>query len=242
MEPNTQQQSFIPHEAATIERRVSTRGSAELFSLVALVLFVASAALAAGVFLYSEYLQTSATSKIDQLRRAEAAFEPSLIRELTRLDDRMRAAGEILNKHIAPTTLFGMLEQTTIETVAFSSLDFGVADAQSMVVEMAGVAASVNSVALQADLFSKGGMITSPIFSDISRQADGVHFSLSAQINPAAINYSQIPAQISTPVPQEQQQQSTSPFGGTTGVEESAGTTTPEERVEPVAEPEEQSI
>lgn len=195
----------------TSQPRSRGRGASELFSLVTLVLFVASAALAAGVFLYGEYLRASETSKVDQLERARAAFEPSLIHELTRLDDRMRAAGDVLGKHIAPTALFKMLEQTTITTVAFSSLDFEMSDAQHMQVEMAGVAASVNSIALQADLFAKGGMIVSPIFSDIDRRPDGVHFSLTAQINPAAVNYAQLPATTVAPAPPPE---NTSVFGG----------------------------
>jgi hypothetical protein len=167
-------------------------GLADIFLLVSAVLFVASVALAVSVFLYQQYLQSSGASKIDQLERAKAAFEPSLIQELTRVDDRMRAAGEILGSHTALSALFRMLEATTITTVAFRSFDFEAADAGHMSVKMDGIADSVNSIALQADLFSKGAMITNPIFSNINREVDGVHFSLSGLVDPAAINYAQI--------------------------------------------------
>lgn len=199
-------QSFIPHEAAVAAQplRKSGKGLADLFALIALVLFVASVALAVGMFLYKEYLGASAASKVDQLERAKAAFEPSLINELTRLDDRMQAAGEILQKHIAPSVFFQMLEQTTIGSVAFTSLDFEVTDAENMAIRMDGLAGSVNGIALQADLFSKGGMLTSPIFSNINREIDGVHFSLSANVNPLAINFTQLisVAGAAAPVPQ----------------------------------------
>jgi len=225
------QQTFIPHEIPTAigQNRARRRGGSELFSLVSLVLFVASGALAAGVFLYAEYLEASAASKTDQLERAKAAFEPSLIHELTRLDDRMRAAGEVLGKHVAPTAFFKMLEQTTIGTISFSSLSFDTPDAQHLKISMKGIAASVNAIALQADLFSKGGMVVSPIFSDIDRRAEGVNFSLVAQINPAAINYAQGTVATAVPVQQQQQpqqQQPTSPFGGV-AEPGAAGTSTP---------------
>ena len=213
MEPATQP-TFIPRETPTFTAgpRAQGRGLPDLLVLLSIVLFVASTALAGGIFLYGEYLQSSTASKIDQLERAQAAFEPSLIQELTRLDDRMRSASTILGSHIAPTALFRMFEQSTIETVAFNSLDFTMEDGQNMSIEMEGVAASVNSIALQADVFSKGGMITSPIFSDIDRELDGVHFSLSAILNPAAINFAQLVA--ISPIP-EQVAPSTeiSPFG-----------------------------
>ncbi len=167
-------------------------GLGDLFILISIVLLVASVALAVGVFLYAQYLQSSGISKVDQLERAKAAFEPSLIQELTRVDDRMRAAGEILGSHTAMLALFRMLEATTITTVAFRSFDFEAVDAGHLSVRMDGIADSVNSIALQADVFSKSTMITNPIFSNINREMDGVHFSLSALVNPAAVNYAQI--------------------------------------------------
>ncbi|MBI2611110.1 hypothetical protein HYW60_04250 [Candidatus Kaiserbacteria bacterium] len=204
-------QSFIPHEApvAAGPVRRSGKGLADLFALIAIVLLVASVALAIGIFLYREYLAASAASKIEQLERAKAAFEPSLIAELTRLDDRMQAASEILQKHIAPSAIFEMLERNTIGSVGFTSLDFEVADAENMAVQMDGVAGSVNGIALQADLFSEDGMFTSPVFSNINREIDGVHFSLSASVDPLAINFAQL--LVVPPAPAAPQQ--TFPFG-----------------------------
>lgn len=186
------QSSFIPRDAASatpVPRLRSGGGLAEVGLLVSIILLVASAALAGAVFLYGQYVQTSEDSKVEQLQRAKAAFEPSLIAQLTRLDDRMRAADIILGSHIAPTEFFAALQQSTLATVAFQTLDFQAGDTQRMSIKMSGIAEAVNSIALQADLFSKNGVITNPIFSDISRQTDGVHFSLNAVVNPAAINF-----------------------------------------------------
>jgi len=209
-------------------RRDRGSGILDLLALIAIVLLVASGALAAGVFLYEQYLQTSTTSKLDQLQRAQAAFEPSLIQQLTRLDDRMRAAGQILGTHIAPSAFFDMLNSTTITTVAFTTFDFQATDGQHMTVRMNGIADSVNSVALQADLFSKGGMITSPIFSNIDREKDGVHFSLSGLVNPAAINYVQLAGsvgQTGAPAFQSGASSGVSPFGGASSTQKPSSTT-----------------
>lgn len=192
--PNTAPPSFIPHESPSVAAAPRGSNLVDLFILISLVLFVASAALAAGIFLYQQYLQASATSKVEQLERAKAAFEPSLIHELSRLDDRMRAAGDVLSRHMAPSAFFTMLEQTTIETLSFSSLDFEAVDTGHLTVKMSGIAKSVNSIALQADLYAKGGMVTNPIFSNIDREQDGVHFNLAALINPTAINFVQLSA------------------------------------------------
>src|SRR3989344_1785469 len=184
--------SFIPHDTSVA--RPSLRGGSggglnDLLLLVAIVIFVASAALAIGVFLYGQYLVKENTAKLEQLERAKAGFQPALIQQLTRLDDRMHAADRVLAAHIAPSIFFKALEEATLQTVSFRTLDFQVAENHNLSVKIAGIAESVNSIALQADLFSKNGVVTNPIFSNIARQPDGVHFNLSAMVNPSAINF-----------------------------------------------------
>ena len=187
------QSSFIPHDTAVSAKPVRSGGGLkDLLMLCAIVLFIASVALAVAVFLYLQFLQTQSASKVSQLQRAEAAFEPSLIQQLTRLDDRMHAADSILGTHIAPVAFFNALDQATLQTVSFQTLDLEVTDAHHINVKMQGVAQSVNSIALQSDLFSQNGVITSPIFSNIARQPDGVHFDLSAIVNPTAVNYTTV--------------------------------------------------
>jgi hypothetical protein len=192
---NPSQPSFIPQDAGSLSgpSRIRTSGGlSDLIVLLSIVLFVASIALAGAVFLYVEYLKTSAENKVAQLERAKAAFEPSLIHSLTRLDDRMQVAEQLLGSHIAPTAFFQILQQATLSTIEFKSLDFNAGVDNKMEITMTGVAQSVNSIALQADLFSKNGTITNPIFSDINRHTDGVHFNLVALVNPASLNFVRI--------------------------------------------------
>jgi hypothetical protein len=175
-----------------------------MFMLLGLILFIASATLAVGVFLYVQYINASAASKLDQLERAKAAFEPALIAELTRLDDRMRAADEVLSIHVAPSALFRVLEQLTLQTVAFSGLDFAAQTSSDMTLTMQGIAQSVNSIALEADLLSKSGVISNPIFSNINRTQAGVRFDFTSGINAEGLRYrsvqsAQAPAQPAQP-------------------------------------------
>lgn len=214
--------SFIPHDAGQSDAYAqrSSGGLPELVLLISIVLFVASSALAVGVFLYNQYLQTASTSKVQQLERAKAAFEPSLIQQLMRLNDRMTSADIILGNHLAPSAFFAALQQATLSTVSFAGLDLQAVDTHEITIKMSGVAQSVNSIALQADLFSKNGIIKDPIFSGIDRQPDGVHFSLTAEVDTSAIRYASVMAagaaqaigatgtQVQAPA-----QQNLSPFG-----------------------------
>lgn len=227
--------AFIPRDTAAPPARKKSGGLNDLLLLSGVVLFVASAALAVSVFLYQQFLATESASKLAQLQRAKAAFEPSLIEQLTRLDDRMHAGGALLSAHVAPSAFFHALEAATLSTVAFQSLDFQAADARHITVKMQGIAQSVNSIALQADLFSKNGVITSPIFSGIARQSDGVHFNLSAVVNPNAINYASVSGGATSPgagapsqnAPTPPPPSSASPFGGSGAGAGASSTTSP---------------
>lgn len=208
--------SFIPQApvVAPAQGGKRTGGGFDFLMLIALVLFVASATLAVGVFLYVQFVQRSNTSKQEQLQRAEAAFEPALIEEMGRLDARMRVADQVLASHVMPTVLFELLEQTTLQTIAFSNFELTSSEG-NLKLSMNGLAESVNSIALQADLFSKSGVIQNPIFSDISRQINGVRFAVTADIRPGSLDYR---THLTAPSPQiqlapEPQPLESSPFG-----------------------------
>lgn len=218
------QSSFIPHDAGEVKmtspRIGGGTGFSELLLLLSIVLVVASGTLAGGVFIYKQYLQTATNSKKDQLQRAKDAFDPSLIQQLTRLDDRMHAGSSILAGHVAPTVFLDALAQATLTTVAFTSMNLDNNDTQHINVKLSGVAQSVNSIALQQQVFGKNGVIANPIFSGIGRQPEGVHFDLSFVVNPKAINYNQMlgaanPQQAAPARPQTQAP--ASPFGGNGG-------------------------
>lgn len=203
------QSSFIPKDAALPQkgRRVGGGGLNDLLLVLGIVALAASIALAVAVFLYQQYLNSQAQSDVAQLQRAEQQFQPSLVQQLIRLNNRMQSAQSILAGHLAPSALFDVLNQVTLQTISFSNLSLDASDPQQIQIKMDGVARSINSIALENDLLSKSGVFTSPIFSNIDRQSDGVHFSVSALVNPAALNFEQL----SGGAPQQEQQAPLSP-------------------------------
>ena len=103
---------------------------------------------------------------------------------------RMNAAEAILGTHLAPSSFFTILNTVTAKTISYSSFELKVADGIEL--EMDGVGRSVNSIAFQADLLGKDSAYQNPIFSNLDRQKDGVHFHLSASIDPMAINFERL--------------------------------------------------
>jgi len=175
-------------------------GAGDILILIAIVALAASLALAAGVFLYDRFLDANVQKKSAQLERARQAFEPVLIQELVRLDSRLQAADDVLAKHLAPSELFNLLEELTLQSVAYDSLNYEVTDDEAIKIKLKGRARSVNGVALQASVFGQHNAISNPIFSDIDLVSDGVSFGVSATVNPSALRYTTIFSQYSSGV------------------------------------------
>ncbi len=179
-------------------------GSAvDILMLVAVVILAVSLALSAAVFLYDSFLNANVQRKGEQLQRAQQAFEPALVEELVRLDLRLQAANDVLSRHLAPSEMFNLLEELTLQSVSYSSLDYSINEDETIAIRMKGKADSVNAVALQASVFGQNNAIVSPIFSDIDLVSDGVAFSVSATVNPAALRYTTVFSQYSTGVESE---------------------------------------
>jgi len=196
--------SFIPRDTVRDTRvgRKRSSSTSDLVVLFSIVLLVASVALGVSVFLYVKFLESSLSSKQEQLGRAQASFEPALIAELNRLDDRMRTAEDLLAVHLAPSILMKTLEELTLETISFTTMQYSAQEKAGIALEFSGIARSVNSIALQADLFGKHGAIVSPIFSNINRGPDGVSFDLTANVNPTNLRYQTLVQQLlGTPAP-----------------------------------------
>ena len=195
---------FIPDNMAGEKGRGPGRGApsgggsaVDIFVLLGVVALAAALALAAGVFLYDRFLDTNAQRKGEQLARAQQAFEPELIRELIRLDARLQASDDILARHLAPSELFNLLEELTLQSVSYESLNYSVNEDESIRITMKGKARSVNGVALQASVFGQHNAVTNPIFSDLDFVSDGVTFQVSAIVNPSAIRYTNVFTQYS---------------------------------------------
>lgn len=190
--PEQFQTSFIPKksvEGPTTEIKNGT----DLFLLVAVILFILTLCAGAGVFLYEKYLIGAIVGKEESLKRAEAAFDLDLIRELSRLDQKLTVSEKLLKKHIAVSELFHLLEQQTLKSVRFGDLRYLVGSGGDIVLSMKGAARSFAAIALQSDVFGKSRFIKSPIFSDLDLDKNGnVTFSFTATVDPALLSYERL--------------------------------------------------
>ncbi len=181
--------SFIPKKPLTGERpRASGFG---FIVLIAILLFIASGAAAGGVFVYGKVLEGQLTSKKNQLEQAQSAYDPGVIEDLVRLDARMNQGRGLLSKHIAPSSIFMLLAEQTLEDVQFTSFSYTINEAGGAEIEMKGRAKDFSTVALQSDQFGSNKMLREIVFSGIAiGDTGGVSFNVSAVIDNPNLLYS----------------------------------------------------
>lgn len=184
--------TFIPKKRLTKDRSgspVKSQKKSGLVSLAAGLLFVTALVSTAGVYLYKMSVSANIKSQIDSINLAEKAFEPTVILSLKKLDIRLNAATELLDKHIALSDFFDSLGEATLPGVSFSDFEFTF-DEEASEVSMSGEARSYLSIAQQSDLFEKNKYINNHIFSDFQlTEIDSVTFSLSFTLNPELLSY-----------------------------------------------------
>jgi hypothetical protein len=186
------QTSFIPKKTFDVGMAPARKAGSSLsgiFSFVAFILILLSVVGAGGVFLYERFLIASIENKKESLERAKNAFEPELIRELSRLDLKLRGSQGLLDRHLAPSGIFDLLEDITLETVRFTELSYA-AEKEAIRLTLQGEALSFASVALQSDEFGKHRSLRSPVFSGLTLDDRGnVQFGVTALVDPIVLSY-----------------------------------------------------
>lgn len=161
--------------------------------MISLVFLVGAGLLWGGLFLYKNFLGTQIGEKSQILEQARSDFAPALIQEIERLDDRIIATEQLLDKHLASSILFEILENTTLRTVSFDSLGLSILPEGVAALTLQGEANSFSSVALQADTFEDESAFINPVFSSFELDESGnVSFSFEAEVDPKALRYSNL--------------------------------------------------
>jgi len=189
----TPQTSFIPKKPLT-DNGPQKSGKVSIATLAAIIIFMVTLALAAGVFIYKGILKNGIASKKISLERARSAFDPALIQALRRLDKRLESSKSLLRDHVALSALFDTLEAATSENIRYSSLDWNGGDSKKLLLTMRGEAKSYASVAFESRVLAKTNLIKEPAFSDLNLDDQGrIVFTLSAVVDPEAIRFSNLP-------------------------------------------------
>ena len=184
--------TFIPKKnlsGVKPQESKSTKARRSLFGILAFLLFVTAVVSTIGVYLYKARLAAVLNSRIDSINRAEKAFEPAVILDLKKLDIRLRAGTDLLNRHIAISDFLESLGESTLPEISFNDFSFSY-DPESSEVSMSGEARGYLQIAQQSDIFEANDYIQNHIFSDFTAtDTDRVTFSLQFTLNPALLTF-----------------------------------------------------
>lgn len=194
--------TFIPKgsvASASVMPTGKRKPQRSLLGFIATLIFALSVILAAGAFGYKWYLGYSIEKMKMEFESGKAALDPETVGEITRLNNRILAAENLINRHTVLTPLFRYLEASTIRSVRFTDFHFeSVAEGLKLILK--GEARGYAALALQAEEFKKTDNIQNPTFSNLRLDDKGnVTFSVEAVVNPTLLSYRKEIERIGTP-------------------------------------------
>ncbi len=187
--PPTVPTSFVPKQPVATGPRRRTTGTNPFLMLSYVILIVALAGCAA-TFGYQLYLEGVAKSKTDQVTAAVNKIDQTTVTEFIRLRDRFTSAQDILNRQVALSQFFLVLENLTLQNVRFTSLKVLVANDRTATVNMNGTAKTFNALAAQSAALASDKRIKRAIFSGIEVKDSIVSFALTADLDPSLVERS----------------------------------------------------
>jgi len=185
------QSSFIPKQPVNQSSR-HVSGS-NIFFLISFLIFVVGMVGAGAVYLWDKQMDAKIASVNENLSKARNSFDQNTVKEFSRLNDKINASDALLKQHVAPSVLFKVIGDTTLQNARFADFKYTNAGADKISVSMNGEAVSYEAVALQASAFTNPklrNVFRSPIFSDPNLDNNGVAtFSFTTGIDPTLLNY-----------------------------------------------------
>lgn len=185
--------SFIPKKqvAASVKGGSSIGPSISFSTLISAVIIIAVILFAAGLFLFRLTLEKTIESQYATLERVRDSFDENFVAQANRLNKRIVSGGKIIDNHLAPSAIFNLLEEFTLQTVSFKTFEFSNDIEGKIIVKGTGEGDSFASVVLQSDEFGKSGYMRDVLFADLQPNALGnVNFSFESTIDPQLVLYS----------------------------------------------------
>ncbi len=180
--------SFIPKK--TMVPGGAFPRSSSLFSFAANLIFVVAIISLVVVFLYQKYLEGQVSQMSANLSSTRVALQPNVITELSRSDERIISANDLLNKHVALSDFFALLQSLTLQNLRFTSFSYSENAQGVLTVSMKGQAPTYSTVAVQENIFNNNNNFINPTFSNLDLDDKGnVVFDFQSQLNPKAVSY-----------------------------------------------------
>lgn len=217
--------SFIPKQTIGVAKS-RQRQSFNMFTVVAMIIFLAVLVLSVGVFFYERYAQSELAIQKERLAEFRNKFSSDAeenVEAIRMLERRFEVADHLLDRHVALSKVFDAIEDRTQSNTQFTTFEFTRGESGNAQVVLAGTAGSFNTVALQERQLSEESVFEpgSVMFSGFNTSEDGsVVFSAAARVDTAAVAYTADDGVETGPA-------TTTPVSASSSVPVSATTSTP---------------
>ena len=164
-----------------------------IFSVVGTFVFIATLAAYGASIAWQYKLKSQIAGQLESLQKAKQEFDEKFVQDASRLDTRIEQGSNILDNHVSPSALYGMLEEYTLQTVSFKQFTFFDNQDGSLTISGSGDAARYETIVLQSDAFGKSGYLRNVIFTNLAPTVDNgpIGFSFEATLNPSLVLYRQ---------------------------------------------------
>ena len=107
--------SFIPKgDIKSKQKKARAPLAANLFLLIAIIVFLTSLLASLGVYLWLQQLESANSAALQQLNDNRDNFGLSTVEEFINVNNRIKAASFILDNHVNISEVFDILEENTL--------------------------------------------------------------------------------------------------------------------------------
>jgi len=182
--------SFIPKKPVAPTVTKYNKGS-NFLNIITIAIFLGTLVFSGGVYLYKLNVQRQINGQIETLKKARAEFDENFIQSATRLNSRIIAVKNLIDTHKAPSEVFSLLQQHTLDTVRFNNFTYSTDKSDGSInINANGVGLGYPSIVLQSDEFGQTGSLKDVVFSSVQPNDSGlVNFTFKSELDKAMILY-----------------------------------------------------
>ncbi|MCA9355757.1 hypothetical protein KC865_04425 [Candidatus Kaiserbacteria bacterium] len=115
--------SFIPKQGAVKKRRVSSSRQIYVFTIISYVFLFATLLASGGIYFYHDYIEKQMDAEVIKFNEAISGFNEAEMYRVLEFDSRVKQASARLYNSVSLSSVFAILEATTVDTIKISSLD-----------------------------------------------------------------------------------------------------------------------
>lgn len=151
--PAPSNQSFIPKQPASAQLRKRSVRRIYILSYISFVVFFGVVIAAAGTFFYKVNVGTELENSEQTLVQLRSEFQSADFERVKFLATQLDEASQLLDRHVSLVAILKALEDSTVATVAYSSLDYTRTLPTELTLDVAGVTDNFNSLIFQRQVY-----------------------------------------------------------------------------------------